>query len=89
MKLSVSLPQEDVEFIDYYVTMHDLESRSAVFQAAIRALRNFDLEDQYAQAFSEEERYEDPAILEKWHQMAEAARARREATKEALKNASW
>jgi len=85
MKLSVSLPPEDVEFLDYYITARDLESRSAALQAAIRALRDLDLQDQYEYAFSDEGRYEDPAILEKWRQMAEAARER---TRKAL-NASW
>lgn len=89
MKLSVSIPAEDVEFLDYYVTSHDLESRSAALQAALRALRDLDLQDQYVQAFSEEERYEDPAILEKWHQMAEVVRERRRKAEEVLKSATW
>ena len=63
MKLSVSLPDKDVEFLDYYVTAHDLETRSAALQAALRALRDLDLQEQYEAAWSEEE---DPAALAHW-----------------------
>jgi metal-responsive CopG/Arc/MetJ family transcriptional regulator len=34
MKLSVSIPEEDVEFIDQYADEHGLESRSGVLQRA-------------------------------------------------------
>jgi Arc/MetJ-type ribon-helix-helix transcriptional regulator len=64
MKLSVSLPEKDVEFLDHYLTMHDLESRSAALQAALRALRDLELEDQYTATFQEKE---DPAWTESWH----------------------
>jgi Arc/MetJ-type ribon-helix-helix transcriptional regulator len=76
VKLSVSLTDKDVEFLDHYVTEHDLESRSAALQTALRALRDLEMQDDYEYAFSEEGRHEDPAVLEKWHQMAEAARDR-------------
>ncbi len=62
MKLSVSLPEKDVEFLDYYLKMHDLESRSAALQAALRALREVELEDAYEQAWSEWEGSEDAAL---------------------------
>jgi Arc/MetJ-type ribon-helix-helix transcriptional regulator len=83
VKLSVSLPSDDVEFLDYYITSRDLESRSAALQAAIRALRDLDLQDQYEYAFSDEGRREDPAVLEKWRQMAEAAQERKRRARDA------
>ncbi len=53
MKLSVSLPQRDLEALDAYAAAHGLPSRSAVVQEAIRRLRHRDLEDDYAAAFAE------------------------------------
>jgi Arc/MetJ-type ribon-helix-helix transcriptional regulator len=53
MKLSVSLSDKDVEFLDHYVTMHDLETRSAALQAALRTLRDLELEDAYERAWNE------------------------------------
>ncbi|HKG03902.1 MAG TPA: ribbon-helix-helix domain-containing protein [Conexibacter sp.] len=53
MKLSVSLPNEDVEFLDAYASAHASPSRSAVVQAAIKALRLRDLGDAYAAAADE------------------------------------
>jgi Arc/MetJ-type ribon-helix-helix transcriptional regulator len=63
MKLSVSLSEKDVEFLDYYVSAHDLETRSAALQAALKALRDLDLQESYAAAWSEEE---DPEVLAHW-----------------------
>ena len=83
MKLSVSLSENEVEFLDFYINEHDLESRSAGLQAALRALRDVELEDEYEQAFSEEEMREDPAILAEWESMAAAARERTRRTLEA------
>lgn len=53
MKLSVSLPDEDVEFIDRYLASEDVMSRSAVIQQAIGLLRVHSLQDDYASAFDE------------------------------------
>lgn len=53
MKVSVSVPDEDVEFLDNYVSTHNVASRSAAVQRAIRLLRASDLTDSYAVAFSE------------------------------------
>lgn len=39
MKLSISLPDEDVEFLDEYTADHGLPSRSAVVHEAVRLLR--------------------------------------------------
>ena len=39
MKVSVSLPSEDVKFLDVYAEEQGLESRSAALQRAVRLLR--------------------------------------------------
>ncbi|MEV6341819.1 ribbon-helix-helix domain-containing protein [Actinoplanes sp. NPDC051851] len=48
MKISVSLPEEDVRFLDERGT-----NRSAALQEAVALLRERQLADQYADAFSE------------------------------------
>ncbi|HEY1689237.1 MAG TPA: ribbon-helix-helix domain-containing protein [Solirubrobacteraceae bacterium] len=53
MKVSVSLPDEDVEFLDAYAGEHELPSRSAAVQTAIKALRLGDLCDAYSDAWSQ------------------------------------
>ena len=53
MKLSVSLPEEDVEFIDRYASEHAIESRSGVVQRALSLLRATELGDDYAAAWDE------------------------------------
>jgi hypothetical protein len=53
MKLSVSLSDEDVAALDSYVRRAGLPSRSAGLQRAVQMLRYPDLEDDYAQAWSE------------------------------------
>lgn len=53
MKLSISLPDEDVEFLDEYTAEHDLPSRSAAVQRAVRLLRSSGLGAAYEQAWSE------------------------------------
>lgn len=53
MKLSVSLPDEDVALLDEYVRASDLASRSAAVQHAVRLLRHPDLEQDYAAAWQE------------------------------------
>ncbi len=49
----MSVPDEDVEFLDNYVKTHRVTSRSAAVQRAIRLLRASELTDSYAAAFSE------------------------------------
>lgn len=80
MKLSVSLPSEDVEFLDYYITLHDLESRSAAVHAALKALRDLDLQDQYEAAFNE---VEDPKALAHWQALWDEWEKRRTAVPDA------
>ena len=53
MKVSVSVPDEDIEFLDNYVKTHRFASRSAALQRAIRLLRASELTDAYAAAFAE------------------------------------
>ncbi len=53
MKLSVSIPEEDVEFLDEYTATHGVPSRSAALQRAIRLLRASELAESYAAAFAE------------------------------------
>lgn len=53
MKVSVSLPGDDVAFLDAYAGAHELSSRSAAVQTAIRALRLGDLRDAYGDAWAE------------------------------------
>ncbi len=53
MKLSVSIPNEDVEFLDAYTKTHRIASRSAAVQQAIQLLRASELTEAYAAAFTE------------------------------------
>ncbi len=53
MKVSVSLPGEDVEFLDKYANLHDYPSRSAVVHQAIQALRLGGLHEAYSDSWAE------------------------------------
>jgi len=53
MKVSVSLPDEDVEFLDAYVRTRGFASRSAVVHKAVRLLRSAELGESYADAWQE------------------------------------
>jgi putative addiction module CopG family antidote len=53
MKLSVSLPDEECEFLDKCVEDGQYPSRSAVVLRALRLLRSADLGAMYAEAFAE------------------------------------
>ena len=53
MKLSVSLPNEDVEFLDQYARTQGYDSRSAVVHKAVRLLRASELGSDYADAWNE------------------------------------
>ena len=61
MKLSVSLPNEDVEFLDQYAKTQGYDSRSAVVHKAVGLLRAAELGADYANAWDE------------WSQSGEAA----------------
>jgi Arc/MetJ-type ribon-helix-helix transcriptional regulator len=53
MKVSVSLPGEDVEFLDEYARVQGYESRSAVLHKAVRLLRAAELGAAYEGAWDE------------------------------------
>ena len=52
MKVSVSLPEEDVEFLDTYVKDHSAGSRSAALHKAVGLLRAAQLADAYEDAWA-------------------------------------
>lgn len=53
MKVSVSLPGDDVQFLDNYAKEQGLESRSAALHRAVRLLRTADLSGTYEAAWEE------------------------------------
>lgn len=53
MKLSVSLPDEDVKFLDEYAAQAGIESRSAVVHRAVRLLQASELGPAYEAAWEE------------------------------------
>ena len=53
MKISVSLPDEDIDFLDEYALTLGVRSRSAVIQRAVRLLRAAELAPAYAEAWEE------------------------------------
>ena len=62
MKLSVSLPDDDVTFLDEYALSQGYRSRSAVVHAAVRMLRSAKLGDAYEAAWSEWSESDDPDL---------------------------
>ena len=53
MKVSVSLPEADVAYLDSYAQAQGLESRSAVIHQAVRLLRASELGDAYEDAWQD------------------------------------
>jgi Arc/MetJ-type ribon-helix-helix transcriptional regulator len=53
VKVSVSLPGEDVEFLDAYAREQGLDSRSAAVHRAVRLLRTMELTSTYEAAWDE------------------------------------
>lgn len=53
MKVSVSLPDDDIDFLDARVRGQEFESRSAAVHAAIRLMRAVALTSAYAEAADE------------------------------------
>ena len=51
MKVSVSLPDDDVEFLDSYAQAQGMPSRSAVLHKAVRLLRGAESAPAYEDAF--------------------------------------
>ncbi|MEM9745088.1 MAG: ribbon-helix-helix domain-containing protein [Actinomycetota bacterium] len=64
MRLSVSLPAKDVEFLDEYTADHGLPSRSAVVHKAVRLLRASALGAAYEDAWADWEAGDDAALWE-------------------------
>jgi antitoxin MazE9 len=53
VKVSVSLPAEEIEFLDAFVRERGLDSRSAALQQAVRVLRTGELGAAYEGAWEE------------------------------------
>jgi Arc/MetJ-type ribon-helix-helix transcriptional regulator len=62
MKVSVSLPGEDIEFLDGYAREQGLESRSAALHKAVRLLRAAELAAAYESAWDEWSAHEDASL---------------------------
>lgn len=67
MKLSVSLPEEDVAILDEFARSAGLNSRSAALQRAVRMLRLSELEHDYESAWAE---WEDSDDYQAWEATA-------------------
>ncbi|MCP3765394.1 MULTISPECIES: ribbon-helix-helix domain-containing protein [Streptomyces] len=65
MKISVSLPQEDLAFVDEYAARTEAESRSAVIHTAIGLLRQAQLEREYTEAFAEWDGSQDAGLWDR------------------------
>lgn len=62
MKLSVSLPETQVAFLDRYRQEHGLSSRSEVLQVALKLLQGRMLEEEYRAAGEEWQRNGDAKL---------------------------
>ena len=62
MKLSVSLPDDDVEFLDAYAERLGISSRSAALHKAVRLLRASELGEAYKDAWETWERSGDSTM---------------------------
>jgi Arc/MetJ-type ribon-helix-helix transcriptional regulator len=64
MKVSISLPDEDVEFLDEYTIDHGMPSRSAAVHKAIRLLRASGLGAAYEDAWADWSASDDSELWE-------------------------
>ncbi|MFV0525258.1 MAG: ribbon-helix-helix domain-containing protein [Acidimicrobiales bacterium] len=64
MKVSVSLPDEDVAYLDAYAEAQGLQSRSAALPRAVRLLRASELGAAYEDAWAEWSTSEDADLWE-------------------------
>ena len=62
MKVSVSLPEEDVEFLDEYARAQGFGSRSAALHKAVSLLRAAQLSSAYEDAWTEWESAGEAAV---------------------------
>jgi Arc/MetJ-type ribon-helix-helix transcriptional regulator len=64
VKVSVSLPEDDVEFLDSYARTQGIESRSAAVHKAVGLLRATQLGDAYEEAWDSWEGSDDASAWE-------------------------
>jgi Arc/MetJ-type ribon-helix-helix transcriptional regulator len=64
MKVSVSLPDDDVEFLDTYAAREGFASRSAVLHKAVRLLRASELGGAYEDAWAQWHGSDDATLWE-------------------------
>jgi Arc/MetJ-type ribon-helix-helix transcriptional regulator len=64
MKVSVSLPEEDVEFLDSYAQAQGIQSRSAALHKAVGLLRATQLGDAYEEAWASWENSDEASAWE-------------------------
>lgn len=64
MKVSVSLPEEDVEFLDSYARAQGIQSRSAAMHKAVGLLRATQLGDAYEEAWASWENSDEASAWE-------------------------
>jgi Arc/MetJ-type ribon-helix-helix transcriptional regulator len=62
MKVSVSLPDDDVRFLDEYADERGFSSRSAAMHRAVELLRASSLEGAYEEAWSDWEASDDALV---------------------------
>jgi Arc/MetJ-type ribon-helix-helix transcriptional regulator len=62
MKVSVSLPDKDIEFLDAYGHEQGISSRSAVVQKAVSLLRAVELSEDYEAAWRDWSASEDDSL---------------------------
>lgn len=67
MKIGVSLPKPDIEFLDDYTARTGLRSRSAALHEAVRSLRDAYLEAAYLEA---DEEWQASGEAETWDAVA-------------------
>ena len=65
MKLSISLREEEVGFLDSYAQSHGIGSRSGVVSAALRLLRTMELANDYEAAWAEWEDGDDAGVWDR------------------------
>jgi hypothetical protein len=67
MKVSLSIPEEDIRFLDNFAREHGIASRSAAVQRSIAMLREVELKEQYKLAMQE---WHDSPDSELWERTA-------------------
>ena len=65
MKLSVSLPDPQIDFLDRYQQRYGLDSRSEVLQLALKLLQERMLEEEYRAAGEEWKQSEDAGLWDR------------------------